>query len=130
MNLIKVILISLGTISLCIGVIGIAVPGLPVTPFILLTAALYVRSSDRLYNKLITNRIVGPYIVRFRANKGMTGRAKQYAIITMWIMIATSCIFFINPSLIKLMVLIAGIIGTIVMGFIIPTINNSNSSNK
>ena len=54
MNLFKVILIALGTLSLCIGIIGIIVPGLPTTPFILLTAGLYINSSDRSYQKLIT----------------------------------------------------------------------------
>ena len=49
MNLIKVLLIVLGTLSLCVGIIGIVVPGLPTTPFVLLTAGLYIKSSDKLY---------------------------------------------------------------------------------
>ncbi len=120
----KSILILLGTLSLCIGVIGIVVPGLPTTPFLLLTAWLYVKSSDRLYAKLIANRFVGSYIVKFNQRNGMTIKSKFYAITTMWAMIALSCIFFIEPFTIILTVSAFGIIGTIVMGFVVPTVNN------
>ena len=64
-NLIKIVFIVLGTLSLGIGIIGIVVPGLPTTPFILLTAGLYIKSSDRLYQKLINSRFIGPYINNF-----------------------------------------------------------------
>lgn len=123
MNLIKAILIILGTLSFCIGVIGIVVPGLPTTPFLLLTAGLYVRSSERLYSKLISNRFLGSYILAFSRKKGMTIKAKYVAILTMWTMIAISCVFFIQLLPAQLAVVTIGIIGTFVMGFIVPTIN-------
>jgi uncharacterized membrane protein YbaN (DUF454 family) len=117
----KILLILLGTLSLIIGVIGIFVPGLPTTAFLLLTAALYMRSSERLYRKLLSNRILGPYILEFQSKKGMTKRTKLHAIGTMWFMITISAVFFIDPLNIKLIVISLGIIGTIVMGFIVPT---------
>lgn len=129
MNIIKLLFIILGTLSLCIGIIGIVVPGLPTTPFLLITAGLYIKSSDTLYQKLITNRFVGSYILEFQANKGMTIKTKLYAIGAMWVIITVSCIFFITPFSIKLIVLIVGLIGTIVMGFLVPTVYNSNRSN-
>ena len=130
MNLVKAIMISLGTISLCLGVLGIVVPGLPTTPFLLLTAGLYVRSSDKLYHKLTTNRIIGSYILEFRAARGMKRRNKIVSIVMMWIMIAVSCTFFIPSVSAKLFVLFMGIIGTVVMGFVIPTINISENNNQ
>jgi len=129
MNFFKVILIALGTLSLCIGIIGIVVPGLPTTPFILLTAGLYIKSSDGLYQKLITNRFVGSYILDFQAKKGMTQKTKLFAIATMWIMITLSCLSFISPLALKISVSIIGLIGTLVMGFIVPTVNISNNNN-
>jgi uncharacterized protein len=129
MNFLKVLLIALGTLSLCIGIIGIEVPGLPTTPFLILTAGLYVKSSDRLYQKLITNRFVGSYILEFQTTKGMTKKTKLYAIAPMWIMIAFSCLFFITPLTLKLVVSLIGLIGTLVMGYIVPTVNISNSNN-
>jgi len=121
MNLFKAILITLGTLSLLFGLIGIMVPGLPTTPLLLLTAGLYVRSSEKLYNKLISNRIVGSYIVEFRTNKGMTRIAKISVISLMWIMILISVLFLINHLTVKIIVLLAGITGTVVMGLIVPT---------
>lgn len=127
--MIKYFLILLGTISLILGVTGIFVPGMPTTPFLLLTAGLYVKSSDRLYHYLIRNKFVGTYISDFRTNKGMTKKSKIYAICTMWLMITFSSIFFITTSSSQLLVTVIGAIGTLVMGFIVPTVHNS-SSNK
>ena len=126
----KIILIILGTISLAIGVIGIFVPGLPTTAFLLLTAALYMRSSDKLYQKLLANKILGPYITDFQVNKGMTRRTKLHAIGTMWFMITISSVFFIDPLSIKLIVISLGIIGTIVMGFMVRTVDKRNNNQE
>jgi len=126
MNLIRVILILLGTISLVVGVFGIFIPGLPTTPFLLLTAGLYLRSSDRLYNKLVSNRFIGSYIVEYHENRGMSARLKLYSIILMWLMIAVSTHFFIELLSIKLVITICGLIGTVVMGFVVPTKGRKN----
>jgi uncharacterized protein len=128
MSLVKVLCIVLGTISLCIGIIGILMPGLPTTPFVLLTAGLYVRSSDKLYQKLISNRFIGSYIFEFRTNKGMTRKKKVLAMGIMWGMILLSVIFFIPLLTVKLIILILGLIGTLVMGFIVSTIHISNKN--
>lgn len=125
MTFFKTILIFLGTVSLCIGAIGVFIPGLPTTPFLLLTAGLYIRSSEKLYRTLITNKYIGSYISEYQLNKGMTISAKLYAICTMWLMITVSCLFFITPLSVKLLISALGIIGTIIMGFIIPTVNKS-----
>jgi len=117
----KAILLFLGLLSLTIGVLAIVIPGLPTTPFLLMAAALFMRSSDRLYQKVMANRIVGPYIREFRENKGMTKRTKLHAIGTMWVMIAISCIFFVDDWMIRIIIISVGLIGTIVMGFIVPT---------
>jgi uncharacterized protein len=130
MNLFRLVFILLGTISLCIGIIAIAIPGLPTTPFLLLSAGLYVKGSDKLYAKLITNRIVGSYISEFSHSKGMTMKSKLFAIATMWVMIALSCICFIDSLLIILIVLALGIMGTIVMGFMVKTVMASNNNDK
>lgn len=122
MDLLKPILILIGTLSLCLGIIGIAVPGLPTTPFLLLTAGLYLRSSDRLYQKLISSKYFGSYITRYHASKGLTKRDKISAIITMWFMIGLSCLFFITSPNVRVIVLIVGLTGTVVMGWLIPTV--------
>jgi uncharacterized membrane protein YbaN (DUF454 family) len=125
MNFLKILLVSAGTLSLLIGLIGIVVPGVPTTPFLIITAGLYIRSSDKLYQKLISNKLLGDYILEYRKRKGMTKKAKTISIGIMWIMITLSAVLFIVHPLTKILVFLAGIIGTVVMGFIIPTIRNT-----
>ena len=67
----KTLYIVLGSISLALGILGIFLPLLPTTPFLLLTAALYFKGSPRLYNWLLNHRHFGPYIRNFRENKAM-----------------------------------------------------------
>jgi len=120
-NMLKLLFIILGTVFLFLGILGIFIPGLPTTPFLLLTAVMYVRSSQRLYQKLIGNRYIGKYIKNYREHKGMSLRQKVYSIILMWIMISVSNLFFLENLSVRLIVLGVGLIGTIVMGWIIPT---------
>ena len=81
----KYLLITLGSICLALGVIGIFLPLLPTTPFLLLSAALYVRSSDRLYQWLIHQKYLGDYIRNFREHRAIPLRAKILSVSMVWI---------------------------------------------
>lgn len=120
-RLTKYLYITLGTVSLGLGVLGIFVPGLPTTPFLLLTASLYMRSSKRLYKKLISNKFLGPYLTEFYEKKGMTIKDKIRAISLMWAMIFISTVFLIENIKIDIIIILIGLIGTIVMGFIVKS---------
>ncbi len=122
MNPLKILWALLGTLSLLLGVLGIVVPGLPTTPFLLLAAWLYLKSSERLHRKLVSNRVLGQYILDFQEKKGMTRRAKIHAIGTMWVMITISCVFFISSLTAILVVVGFGVVGTVVMGFFIKSV--------
>ena len=80
----KTLYIVLGSISLGLGILGIFLPLLPTTPFLLLTAALYFKGSPRLYNWLLNHRHFGPYIRNFRENKAIPLRAKIISLVLMW----------------------------------------------
>ena len=80
----KYILAFLGTISLALGVVGIFLPLLPTTPFLLLAAALYFRSSERLYNWLLQHPHLGTYIRNFRENKAIPLRVKIVSVSLVW----------------------------------------------
>jgi uncharacterized membrane protein YbaN (DUF454 family) len=118
---IKIIFILLGSLFLGIGVIGIFIPGLPTTPFLLLSSALYVRSSKKLYHKVVNNRFIGAYIIAFQQNKCMSLKLKIYSIALMWIMISVSIVYFTSQIYLALILLFLGIIGTIIMGFVIKS---------
>ncbi len=80
----KYLLAFLGTIALALGIIGIFLPLLPTTPFLLLAAALYFRSSRRLYDWLLRHPRLGTYIRNFRENKAIPLRVKIVSVTLLW----------------------------------------------
>ena len=80
----KFFLAALGCLSFVLGVVGIFVPLLPTTPFLLLSAALGVRSSPRLYDWLLAHPCLGGYVRNFRENRAIPLRAKIVSLTLMW----------------------------------------------
>jgi uncharacterized membrane protein YbaN (DUF454 family) len=102
------LLIVAGTISTAIGILGIFVPILPTTPFLLLAAACYIRSSERFYRWLINNRLFGTYIRSYIEGGGMPLRTKIFTIFLLWIAIGISvCIGTQNLVVRIVLVLVA-----------------------
>lgn len=91
----KVICIISGTVFLAIGVAGIFLPLVPTTPFLLLTAALYLRGSKRLYRRLVSHKVLGPYILNYREKKIIPLRAKVATLSIMWVSMIACILFFI-----------------------------------
>ncbi len=89
----KKILITLSFISLGLGILGMFVPILPTTPFLLLSAALFAKSSDFYYQWLLTHKHFGPYIKDFRENKSIPLKIKVFSIALLWVTILISTIF-------------------------------------
>lgn len=113
--MIKYILILLGSIFLGLGFIGVFVPGLPTTPFLLLAAGCYVKSSDRLYVWLLDHKLFGKYIRNFRETRSISLRSKIISLTLMWIMIGLSVYIFIKITPVKIIIALLGVIGTIVI---------------
>ncbi|MDX9697191.1 MAG: YbaN family protein [Bacteroidales bacterium] len=88
-----------------LGVIGIFVPLLPTTPFFLLSAALFLRSSKRLYNWLINHRYFGKYIKNYLFYKTISLKSKIISISLLWVFILFSIFFIVNHLLIKIVLL-------------------------
>ena len=132
--LIRLLWIILGSTFVAIGTIGIFVPGLPTTVFMILAAACYIRSSEKLYNWLIQNKTFGKYIKDFREGKGMPRRAKIIAQTTMTIFIGLAVIptspISVPNNTIRIVVLIAGLIGFWYVGFRVPTQKNNSLPDK
>lgn len=80
----KYILASIGLLSVVLAIIGIFIPLLPTTPFLLLAAGCFVRSSDRLYKWLIKHKWLGPYIRNYREHKAVTRKVKITTLILLW----------------------------------------------
>lgn len=99
------LLIAVGTVSVFLGLLGIILPLLPTTPFFLLAAASYAKSSEKFYNWLITNRFFGHYIKNYREGKGIPLRIKISAISFLWITILITVIFFIPIIAVKILLI-------------------------
>jgi uncharacterized membrane protein YbaN (DUF454 family) len=84
-------LLAVGWLSVALGVIGIFMPVLPTTPFLLLAAACFVRSSRRFYLWLVMHPRLGPWIRDYLDGQGIPRKAKVYALSLMWASIAFSC---------------------------------------
>ena len=80
----KWVLVTLGVIAVALGIIGVLVPLLPTTPFLLLAAACFVRSSERLYAWLIRHRWFGTYIRHYREHRAIPLRAKVVTLALLW----------------------------------------------
>ena len=105
--------IFLGTVTLLLGSLGIILPVLPTTPFLLLNAYFYVRSSDRLYQWLINHRIFGLYVRSYLKYRAVSRKTKIFALSSLWITIILSLIFFIHKWPVRLMILLVASIVTV-----------------
>lgn len=88
---IRYALLTLGWLSVVLGVLGIFLPVLPTTPFLLLAAACFARSSERFYNWLVNHPKLGPWIRDYLDGNGIPLKGKVYAIGLMWLSISVSC---------------------------------------
>ena len=111
--------IILGCIAVVLGTIGIFVPGLPTTPFVLLASWCFYRSSPRLQAWLLQS-FLGKYIREYRDKGGLTLRKRISILLLMATMVAISTIFFIKTLPIRIIVWVAGAIGCVVVGFVVP----------
>ncbi|MGK9067448.1 YbaN family protein [Stutzerimonas chloritidismutans] len=84
-------LLGIGWLSVALGVIGIFLPVLPTTPFLLLAAACFARSSQRFYDWLVGHPRLGPWFRDYLDGKGIPLKGKVYAISLMWLSIGVSC---------------------------------------
>ncbi len=106
---IQILFIAAGTFFVGVGIIGIFIPVLPTTPFLLISAALYARSSKRFYSWLINNRIFGKFIKDYREGKGIPLRLKIITIILLWITIGCSAIFAIDILWVRIMLVVIAV---------------------
>ena len=89
-------LVVCGTLSLGLGVLGIFVPLLPTTCFLLIAAWCYARSSSRLYDRLMQARWIGPYLRRYRDERAIPPHVRTASLVMMWITIGYSAFVFPN----------------------------------
>lgn len=109
----------MGCIAVILGSIGVVVPGLPTTPFVLLASWCFYKSSPRMQAWLLQS-FLGKYIKDYKEKGGLTTRKRIFIILLMATMVTLSTVFFIQNLTVRIVVWIAGLIGCIVVGFVVP----------
>lgn len=105
----RVLLIIVGWVSVLLGVMGIFLPVLPTTPFLLLAAACFVRTSPKFYQWLVEHPKLGKYIVYYLEGKGIPLRAKVYTIALMVITMSTTA-YFVPVTAVKILLPLVGVL--------------------
>lgn len=121
----KVILMTIGSISLVLGFIGVFLPVIPTTPFVLVSLACFMNTSEKMHHFVMTNKHLGPYARAYANGEGIPKRAKLKAVFLIWITIGFSVIFVLDKLPLRIMLLV---IATIVSTYIFtrPTVEESN----
>ena len=92
----RVLYLALGTLCVAVGIVGVFVPLLPTTPFMLLAAACYARASRRFYNRLLNTRAFGPAILEWQLHRSIPYRVKLTAIAMMALTLGVSITVFVR----------------------------------
>lgn len=113
MKLLKAFLIVIGFIAVGLGILGMFLPILPTTPFLLLAAACFAKSSNRFYHWLLNNKWFGSYIKNYREGKGIPLKIKIMALVFLWSTILLSTIFFLDNIYVRIVLLLIALAVTI-----------------
>ena len=108
-KLLRILFISLGTFFIGLGLIGIFIPILPSTPFLLLSAALYAKSSDKFYKWLIGNKLFGRYIKNYRNGRGIPAHIKIFTILLLWTTIILSIFYVVDLMAVRIILALVAV---------------------
>jgi hypothetical protein len=97
----KWLYISIGILSVVLATVGVFLPLLPTTPFLLLAAACFIRSSEGLYQWLITHRVFGPYIKNYWEHRAITLHTKVGILILLWATIGYGVIGIVQSLIVR-----------------------------
>ena len=110
-RLIRSLMWLAGSVALVLGLIGVVVPGLPTTPFVLLAAACYAKASPRLHAWLLNHRLTGPLLRDWEAHRSLTRRTKTIAVVSMLAMVSFSIWSFRHLWIAQVVLAVLGAIG-------------------
>ncbi len=123
-KIVRWLLIVAGTFSLALGAIGVFLPILPTTPFLLLSAACYMRSSQRMHKWLLENRWFGEYIRNYQEGRGIPFKTKIIVLTLLWAGIIYSAFIALDEILIAQVALLLIAVGVSIHLIRLPTLKN------
>ena len=108
----RIFFIVLGIVCVVLAALGVLLPGLPATPFLLLASYSFARSSKRMHDWLVNNKVFGPILSDFLDRKGIRLHIKIISIVMMWVMMLVSVFFLMENDIVKYVAVGGAIIGT------------------
>ncbi len=108
----RVFYLVLGFLCVLLAALGVILPGLPATPFLLLALFAFARSSKKMHDWLINNKVFGPILSDFLYRKGIRLNIKILSILMMWGMVLVSVFYFIEDDIVKYIAIGGAVIGT------------------
>ena len=110
----KALLVVAGSLCIVLAVLGVFLPLLPTTPFLLLASACYVRSSERLHGWLMGNRLLGGYIRNFKERRGIPLRGRVVTVVLLWLPLLYS-VYRLDIPWLELLLVLMGLIWSILI---------------
>lgn len=108
----RIFFIVLGIVCVILAGLGVLLPGLPATPFLLLASYAFARSSKRMHDWLINNKVFGPILSDFLDRKGIRLHIKIISLLMMWGMMFLSILYLIDNDIIKYVAAGGALVGT------------------
>jgi len=117
---IRWLLVAAGFLFFGLGVVGVFLPLLPTTPFLLLAAACFARSSERFYRWLLGNRWFGAYVRNYREGRGIPAKVKIFSVALLWVAILLSAAFAVSNLIVRIILVGIGAAVTVHIACIRP----------
>lgn len=127
--LVRALLKVAGALCVGLGIVGVFVPIMPTTPFLLVAAACFARASPTLYRRLVASPRFGPLILEWRRHRSIPWRTKLFAMALMAISLSFSIVLFVRPAWLQVLVAIGGM-GLLIFIYRIPSRDRPGSSRE
>jgi uncharacterized membrane protein YbaN (DUF454 family) len=101
--------VILGILLVGIGILGIFLPLLPTTIFLILASACFIKGSPRMNQWLKNNKVLGRYVRNYQDKSGLTVKTKIYTIIFLWISISISAFFLTNEFAVQIILFLIAV---------------------
>ncbi len=108
----RYLLVSLGFLSLGLGILGIFLPLLPTTPFLLLSASCFYKSSRRYHSWLLNNKVFGRHIRNYEENRAIDSKTKWFALAILWSTIGVSAYLSRHIVFIPILLIVIALFGS------------------
>jgi hypothetical protein len=107
-----------GVAALFLAALGVVLPGLPTTPFVLVAGACFVRASPQAHAWLLRNRLFGPLLREWEEHRSVPRRIKVFALVSMLLLASVSVWFFAGRPWVQAAILGGMLVGAVVLGSI------------